>query len=270
MNIELQPITLNPIGIIRTPYIDRCDAPRQPGAAAQSASGKIILSPGNNYEQALEDLDGFEKIWLIYQFHRNTNWKPKVLPPRGDRTKRGVFATRSPHRPNPIGLSLVTLLEVDGRNIYVDGVDILDKSPIFDIKPYLPYAEAFPDAQCGWLQETIEIEESKDRLNIIIDSLAQQQLSWLKEKHHVELLPIAERVLGNDPLPHPSKRIFKEKNGGFAIAIKSWRIFYKIEGENLTIERVGSGYTTEALTAEDSTIHQKQAHMDFHGIWGGK
>ncbi len=270
MNSELEPITLNPIGIIRTPYIDRCDAPRQPGAAAESASGKIILNTGNNYEQALEDLEGFEKIWLIYQFHRNTNWKPKVLPPRGDRIKRGVFATRSPHRPNPIGLSLVTLLEVDGRNLYVEGVDILDKSPIFDIKPYLPYAEAFPNAQCGWLEETINIEENREKLTFIISQVAQEQLDWLESNHRISLLPIAERVLGNDPLPHPSKRIFKEKNGGYAIAIKSWRIFYRIEENKIIIERVGSGYTAEALMIEEAAIHQKEAHAAFHQLWGGK
>ena len=116
--MELQPLLLHPIGIIRTPFTDRVDAPRQPDHNGGGSSGKIILEPGHNFEQALEDLDGFEKIWLLYQFDRNTNWKPQVLPPRGDRIKRGVFATRSPHRPNPIGLSLVTLLEIDGRNIY--------------------------------------------------------------------------------------------------------------------------------------------------------
>src|SRR5579872_4173801 len=139
--MELQPLILYPIGTIRTPFTDRVDAPRQPDHTGGGASGKIILEPGKNFEQALEDLEGFEKIWLIYQFDRNINWKPKVLPPRADRIKRGVFATRSPHRPNPIGLSLVTLVEVEGRNIYVDGVDILDKTPVFDLKPYLPYAE---------------------------------------------------------------------------------------------------------------------------------
>ena len=265
--MELQPLTLEPIGIIRTPYIDRCDAPRQPGSAIISASGKIILSPGKNFEQALEDLDGFEKTWLIYQFHRNTNWKPKILPPRSDRTKRGVFATRSPHRPNPLGLSLVTLLDIDGRNIFVDEVDILDNTPLFDIKPYIPYAEAFPDAKCGWLEETMSIEAAREPLTFMINNSAEEQLTWLSDEQHISLLDTAKRVLASDPYPHPSRRIFKEKDGAFAIAIKSWRIIYRIEGNTITINEIRSGYSAEALKAEPSAIHQYDAHVAFHDRW---
>jgi tRNA-Thr(GGU) m(6)t(6)A37 methyltransferase TsaA len=265
--MDLQPLLLQPIGIIRTPFSDRVDAPRQPDHSGGGSSGKIILEPGRNFEQALEDLDGFEKIWLIYWFHRNTNWKPKVLPPRGDRTKRGVFATRSPHRPNPIGLSLVTLLEVSGRNIYVDGVDILDKTPIFDIKPYLAYAEAFPDAKSGWLDETILVESTKERRTFIINDIAREQLEWLSKNYHIDLIPIAEKVLEHDPFPHPSRRIFKEKNGEFMLAIKSWRILYRIEENVIVIVKVRSGYCTEALQSENGTVHQKEAHEGFHKRW---
>jgi tRNA-Thr(GGU) m(6)t(6)A37 methyltransferase TsaA len=264
--MDLQPLILQPIGIIRTPFTDRVDAPRQPDHAGGGSSGKIILEPGQNFEQALEDLDGFEKIWLIYQFDRNTNWKPKVLPPRGDRTKRGVFATRSPHRPNPIGLSLVTLLEVDGRNIYVDGVDILDKTPIFDIKPYLPYAEAFPNAKAGWLDETIGIEDAKEPWTFTINNIAQEQLEWLLKNHEIDLLRIARKVLEHDPFPHPSRRIFKEKDGEYMMAIKSWRILYRIEENSIVIVKVRSGYTVEALQSENGTIHQKEAHEGFHRL----
>ena len=146
-------LVLHPIGVIRTPYHDRYDAPSQPGLDDRNAEGKIVLDSGHNYEQALADLEGFEKIWLIYWFNRNTGWKPKIQVPRGPRTKRGVFATRSPYRPNPIGLSLVTLLSIKGRILRVGAVDILDKTPLLDIKPYLPNTEAFPSAKNGWLSE---------------------------------------------------------------------------------------------------------------------
>ena len=116
--MEIQPLTLNPIGIIRTAFADRVDAPRQPDHSGGGTPGKIILEPGSNFEQALEDLDGFEKIWLIYQFERNTNWKPKVLPPRAARTKRGAFAPTSPPRPHPTAPSPATLLSLDRRNSY--------------------------------------------------------------------------------------------------------------------------------------------------------
>jgi tRNA-Thr(GGU) m(6)t(6)A37 methyltransferase TsaA len=265
--MELPVLLLHPIGIIRTPFTDRVDAPRQPDHDGGGVSGKIILSPGHNFEQALEDLEGFEKIWLIYQFHRNTNWKPKILPPRSDRTKRGVFATRSPHRPNPIGLSLVSLVEIAGRNIFIDGVDILDKTPLFDIKPYLPYAESFPDAKSGWLDETMQAEADREPLDFQLSNVASKQLDWLRDEQNIFIFDTAKRILASDPYPHPSRRIFKEADGAFAIAIKSWRIIYRIEGNTITIEEVRSGYSPEALKADPTGIHQFDAHMGFHKMW---
>ena len=102
-------LTLSPIGVVRSPFTDRWRAPRQPGVDGPSAEGRIVLARGRGFEQALRDLDGIERIWVITWFHRNEGWKPMVLPPRGPRVKRGVFATRSPHRPNPLGLSLLPL-----------------------------------------------------------------------------------------------------------------------------------------------------------------
>jgi tRNA-Thr(GGU) m(6)t(6)A37 methyltransferase TsaA len=265
--MELRSLILDPIGIIRTPFTDRVDAPRQPDHEGGGASGKIILEAGKNFEQALEDLDGFEKIWLIYQFDRNSNWKPKVLPPRSDRMKRGVFATRSPHRPNPIGLSLLTLIEIDGRNIYVDGVDILDKTPIFDIKPYLPYAEAFPDAKAGWLDDILHEEEAKNHRTFILTEKASEQFYWLKENFQIDLFPISEKVLKYDPYPHPSRRIFKEKDGEYMMAIKSWRILYRIEEHSIVIVKIRSGYTADGLQSDNGVIHQKEAHQSFHKHW---
>ncbi|MDP4221030.1 MAG: tRNA (N6-threonylcarbamoyladenosine(37)-N6)-methyltransferase TrmO [Bacteroidota bacterium] len=265
--MDLQPLLIHPIGIIRTPFADRCDAPRQPGQSAAAATGKIILEEGKNFEQAVEDLSGFDKIWLIYQFDRNAHWKPKVLPPRGDRIKRGVFATRSPHRPNPIGLSLVTLLEVDGRNIFVDDVDILDKTPLFDIKPYLPYAEAFPDAKCGWLDETMDRESRQEPWQFIMTEIATAQFAWLQQEFGIDLFTIAERVLGSDPFPHPSRRIFKEKDGEFMMAIKSWRINYTIAEHTITIVKVKSGYSADALKAKNEIIHQGPVHEAFHAMY---
>src|ERR1043166_9494910 len=122
----MQQLTLTPIGVIRTPFKEKYAAPRQPGTENIIAAGKAILNRGLNFEQALDDLGGFEKIWLIYWFDRNSNWKPKVLPPRGSESKRGVFSTRSPHRPNPLGLSLVSLRGISGRNVYFEGADMLD------------------------------------------------------------------------------------------------------------------------------------------------
>ena len=105
--------------------------------------------------ESLQDLEGFDRVWLIYHLHRSDGWKARVKPPRGPRRARGLFATRSPHRPNAIGLSCVRLVSVDAasRSVVVADVDLLDGTPILDMKPYVPYADAFPDARAGWVDE---------------------------------------------------------------------------------------------------------------------
>ncbi len=156
MQKELSPLAFTPIGFIRSPYRCRMDAPHQPPVVEGTESGEVAeasieLDPSLP-EEALRDLVGFERIWVIFVFHRSEGWKPLVKPPRG-RGKRGVFATRSPHRPNAIGLSALELVAIEGHALRVKGVDLLDGTPILDIKPYIPYADAFPDAKAGWIDE---------------------------------------------------------------------------------------------------------------------
>jgi len=153
--------TYTPIGFARSPYANRIDAPHQPtvveGTETGEASDAIIELDATLPEEILRDLDGFERVWLVFAFHRSEGWKPLVKPPRG-RLKRGVFATRSPHRPNAIGLSAVQLVSIEGHTLRVRGVDLLDGTPILDIKPYVPYADAFPDAKAGWIDDVDEQE----------------------------------------------------------------------------------------------------------------
>lgn len=106
-------------------------------------------------EKVLQDLNGFDRVWLIFVFHQSEGWKSSVKPPRGG-PKRGVYSTRAPHRPNAIGLSAVELLKIEGRTLYLRGVDLLDGTPVLDIKPYVPYADAFPDSKAGWIDELDE------------------------------------------------------------------------------------------------------------------
>jgi len=114
-----------PIGIARTPFSERVEAPRQPYAAA-GVAGTIELFEGQNFEHALADLEAWDHIWVIFWFHLNKGWRPKVLPPRSE-IKRGVFATRSPYRPNPIGMSVLRLEAVEGLTLRVLDVDLLDR-----------------------------------------------------------------------------------------------------------------------------------------------
>ncbi len=137
------------IGRARTPWKRREDAPHQPSAAADS---EAVLEIAPEYREGLSDLDSFDRIWVIFGFDRNEGFTLKVKPPRGG-PKRGVFATRAPHRPSPIGLTCVVLESVDLAQglLRVRGIDLLDDTPILDLKPYIATVDAWPDAKLGWL-----------------------------------------------------------------------------------------------------------------------
>lgn len=260
-------LTLTPIGFIQTVYKDRSAAPRQPGMAAVSTVGEIILLPRHNFEQALQDLDGFERIWIVFWFDRNTGWNPKVLPPRS-RKKKGVFATRSPHRPNPIGISLCRLLKVEGLKITVEDPDLLDGTPVLDIKPYVPGVEAFPDSRAGWLD--LEKAESPARYGVEVEPRAHEQAEWLANGHGIQLLDRARELLARDPYPHPYKRIKAAQDDTLVLSIKSWRVHYRIDGNQVNVTGITSGYSLEALQKPGSTrkpLHDEKAHRAFHKRW---
>lgn len=145
-----------PIAFVRSPYRRRIDAPHQSTVVAGTETGDRVEATiefvADFPAAAFRDLAGFARIWLLFVFHRSEGWKAEVKPPRGG-GKRSVLATRSPHRPNAIGLSAVELLGIDGNTLTVCGVDLLDGTPILDIKPYVPYADAFPDSKAGWIDE---------------------------------------------------------------------------------------------------------------------
>lgn len=139
------------IGRARTPWRRREDAPHQPEAAADAAG---VLEIAAEYRAALADLEGFGRIWIVFLFDRSRGWAARVKPPRGG-PKRGVLATRAPNRPSQIGLTCAVLERVDAAagRVCVRGVDLLDETPILDIKPYLPVFDAWPDAGHGWLED---------------------------------------------------------------------------------------------------------------------
>jgi tRNA-Thr(GGU) m(6)t(6)A37 methyltransferase TsaA len=143
-------ITYTPIGTIHTPFTDLADMPIQPSGEA-SAPGTVHLDP--QFTSALKDLDGFSHVILIYHFHRSKRVDLTVTPFM-DSEPRGLFATRAPTRPNPIGISVVALRGVKGNIIQLGNVDILDGTPLLDIKPYVPKFDAPQDARCGWLDNS--------------------------------------------------------------------------------------------------------------------
>jgi len=129
-----------PIGLIHSPFKDTGGTPIQPHYA-KGVRGTVEIEP--KFAEGLRDLDGFERIWLIYWFHRSRSYELMVVPYR-DTVPRGLFATRAPSRPNGIGLSSVKLLEVSGNRLIVEDIDILDETPLLDIKPYVPFARVMP------------------------------------------------------------------------------------------------------------------------------
>lgn len=160
---------LDPIGFIDSCFRDKFGTPRQPGLAPES-SAELTLRSNLQPEISTLGLEGFSHVWLIFWFHLNkvAHYHAKVHPPRMNGQSVGLFATRSPHRPNPMGLSLVKLEKIVGPTLYFSGIDLVHGTPILDIKPYLPDIEAVPEARSGWAaqaaNESTDIEFSHEAL----------------------------------------------------------------------------------------------------------
>lgn len=249
---------LEPIGYFEAQQRYSYDAARQ-GALAGENRGVVVLNPGCNYEQALQDLGGFSHSWLLYQFHHNPNWKPLVMPPRGIR-KVGVFASRAPYRPNPIGLSCVELVAINGLRLEVRNHDLLDGTPILDIKPYLPYADSVPEATTSWLAE---LDDSPWQINFAPS--AEQQLAWLEGRGAGCIRGFILQQLAEQPLNVKKKRLRPLDTGAWEIAYRTWRICFIAHSEDrvIDIQMVYSGYTAEELHDSADPYGDKAIHHAF-------
>ena len=195
-----------PIGFMSTCFKDKFGIPRQPGLVA-GATGVIKLIDHEHYRIAINKLEGFSHLWVVFVFHRHdaNNWKPSIRPPRlGGAKKVGVLASRSPHRPNPIGLSVVKIDRIDisaknGAEIYVSGVDILDGSPVLDIKPYLPYCDSIPDATTGWANLPIV------HTPVDFSELSLQSIFHRSGERYPNLKELIVQMLTLDPRPAAQK-----------------------------------------------------------------
>ena len=244
------------IGVLRGGGSYPQQAPRQ-GVFARN-EGFIELFPHCNYEQALEDLAGFERIWLLFVFDRNSNWKPKVLPPYGIERKVGLFASRSPYRPNPIGLSAVELVKIEGLKIYIRNFDLLDGTPILDIKPYIPEADAFPDSRAGWRDLVPPAPE------LIVAPEAQRQIRNLLECGGPDLEDVARIQLTLQSENPERQRITGVPGGEQLLAYRTWRIVFERKGkESVTVKRIYSSYTPEELASTEDIYADKEIHRSF-------
>lgn len=237
---EPRRLLLEPIGFVRSPYVEKMQAPRQPDVE-QGAVGSVELQSGRDFEHALEDLETFRYIWLLFWFDQSEGWRPKVLPPRSEK-RRGLFATRAPHRPNPIGMSLVELTRIEGLVLHVKGLDLLDGTPILDIKPYIPYADSRPEAEHGWLDEP---RDPIKAFEVVFSEQATVQLELLQE-FGVELEGPIRQVLELGPEPHPYRRIRKEE-GGACLSLKDFRVRFTHQSRQIMVTSIATGYRPKQL-----------------------
>lgn len=247
--VDLGQLTCRPIGVVRSKTSSKGLLEHQPDAR-HSHGGVIELIGGHDFEVALSDLAGFTRIWLLWWFHRNEGWRQKVLPPRG-RGRRGLFSTRAPYRPNPIGLTSVPLLGVRGRKLFIGPHDLLDGTPILDIKPYLPSVDSHPAEKEGWL----EALDNEPVYELIFSPEARRQMDWLGENFHADFPDRVTRLLQADPYPHKTRRITRLPES-YRLGCGAWRVYFQIEGQQVLIERIGSGMY-EGTSNPELAIHDR-------------
>ena len=247
---------IRPIGTFHTDALYPYDVPRQ-GSLAGENLGYVRLKSGCGFEQALECIDGFSHIWLLFLFDRNDGWRPKIQPPRHVNHKVGVFASRSPYRPNGIGMSVVRLLKVNGLELTVSGHDLLDGTPIIDVKPYLAYADSFPDATTGWTGEG-----DSQVYSVVFSPQAEERVQWLEARGVQRLRAFSLDQLVSEPL-NPKRHRLVEVNGEIALAYRTWRMPFTVTANSVNVTTVLSGYSDEQLNCQDDIYADKELHRLF-------
>lgn len=252
-------ISYSPIGTFLSHAVHPYEAPRQGAADDSGLESTVRLKDDAQLKLALKDLAGFSHIWLLFDFHHNADWKPLVLPPRGPHEKRGVFATRSPYRPNAIGLSAVELVRIEGRDLIVRATDLLDGTPILDIKPYVPYADSFADARVGWLAEI-----ERYRHQVVFAPPAEEKLKWLEDNGAKNLRGFLQSQLEFDPSDDERKRVSAHPSApDFRLAYRTWRADFSLQAKQVTVVDISSGYSANDLAAKDDKYGDKDQHRKF-------
>ena len=221
-------VSIRPIAHLRCDLPEKFGIPRQAGIV-EALEGLVVFEPEYREPEALRGLEGFSHIWLIWQFSKavREGWSPTVRPPRlGGNTRMGVFATRSPFRPNALGLSCVRLLGIEqtaaeGTVLRVAGADLMDGTPIFDVKPYLPYADSHPEASGGFAPD------SGDTLRV---NYAPGTLDKIPEGKREALTGI----LSNDPRP----RYQADPERVYGLSFAGKQVKFRVDGETLTVIKV--------------------------------
>ncbi|MFM7773266.1 MAG: tRNA (N6-threonylcarbamoyladenosine(37)-N6)-methyltransferase TrmO [Candidatus Kapaibacterium sp.] len=240
--------TFEPIGFIRSPFRRRYTAPIQ-AETSSPLECVIELLPQRNFETALRDLEGFSHLWVLWVFHEATTWRPVIQTPR-DGSKHGVFSTRSPHRPNPIGLSAVPLIGIDRRFVHIRGGDMINGTPVLDIKPYIADYDAFPEARGGWTDSLA----ARPQTTFAWSDVAAAQADFVTRHGSVDLRDLVERRLRLNPLPTASNRVEHVEGDSYILASRAWRIHYRLQGQAASIFRITSAYASKPIASVDTDL----------------
>ena len=230
-------VNFNVIGTIDSPYKEKFAIPRQPGLVS-AAQGQLRLTGTANNAELVRGLAQFSHIWLLFVFHgtQAQGWKPLVRPPRlGGNKKLGVLATRSTFRPNPIGMSVVKLDKIEQQRsqviLHISELDLLDNTPIVDIKPYLPYADIVESAEGGYAQQSPETDISVEFSNAAQTVISRYQQDYPK------LQTLISQVLSQDPRPAYKQQSADEKIYG--MALYDFNIQWQMTGlTSLTVTKI--------------------------------
>lgn len=253
--------TMSPVAFIRCQSYYRYEMPRQPEFS--NIPALIEFKKGQNFETALADLKGFERIWVIFVFHLNCRWSPKVRPPLSpDGAKYGVYATRSPHRPNRIGMSCVKLLKVEGNCLTIENSDMLDGTPVLDVKPYIPEVDSFPHSAAGWRDQLKEQEWHC--CNILEDFYV--KADFLKRSAGHDLESFARIQLRYHPTDAARKRVRLLHTNCYAIGFRTWQLIFTLDPaeKTYTLCDICSHYMPEELVpGSPDPYGDKDLHRAF-------
>jgi tRNA (adenine37-N6)-methyltransferase len=225
--------SIEPIGIVRSPYKEKFAVPRQPGLVP-SACSEIILQGSANIIEAVRGIEQFSHLWLLFLFDQNleAGWRPTVRPPRlGGNERIGVFASRATFRPNGIGMSAVELkgIRQESGDIVIElgGVDLVDGTPIIDIKPYVPYSDSLPQALGGFAAE------EPATLPVVFTDAALEQL---KNDSNAYQQTVIREVLAQDPRPAYKKNKIDTKE--YAVHLFNFDVKFTVQDDLVTVTSI--------------------------------
>ena len=260
-------LNITPIGFIRSRKPLKFDARHQPDEK-QAETNVLEMLPGDKYQKALKDLAGFDRVWLLWWFHRNKDWRPEVLPPRGPSKRRGVFATRSPHRPNPLGITPVQLIEIKKGQLILGPCDLVDGTPVFDIKPYIPAYDSFPDAKAGWIDEVDAALGSPPAFTVTFAPQAAEHMAWLKQEWSVDFEARLLEILSRDPSPHRTRRIRSRRGDLFDLGCGAWYAVFEVKDATVRVLYLKPAFPLKFLAdPARPVIPDKDAQLAFRARW---